>query len=237
MVGFSGAIPANKKLGYSIHKWSSHSGEYHPSKIITDNPYEQQSRWQSGSNLPPQFIILKLSKPSIVRTITFGKFHKTHVCNLKCFKVYGGIHDEGMIELCEKGLKNDSKPETFELQDKFNGSFFPSQYIKIVPVATWGPTAFNYSIWYVSLSGIDDPAFVNPCMQYFEQCREERTIKLCLKHLRQHNYSEAFQSLQKRTKIQLEHPMLSQLHHKLVECGDYDAVENLLDSAINQGGE
>jgi len=37
-----------------------------------------------------------------------------------------------------------------------------------------------------------------------------------LKHFRQHNYTEAFESLQKRTKISLEHPVLTELHQKLV---------------------
>ena len=46
--------------------------------------------------------MLKLEHPSIVETITFGKYEKTHVCNLKKFKVFGGLNDENMIELLEK---------------------------------------------------------------------------------------------------------------------------------------
>lgn len=37
-----------------------------------------------------------------MKSITFGKYEKTHVCNLKKFKVYGGLHDENMIELLER---------------------------------------------------------------------------------------------------------------------------------------
>jgi len=48
------------------------------------------------------------------------------------------------------------------------------------------------------------------------QYREREAIRLCLKHFRQHNYTEAFESLQKRTKISLEHPVLTELHQKLV---------------------
>ena len=48
------------------------------------------------------------------------------------------------------------------------------------------------------------------------QYREREAIRLCLKHFRQHNYKEAFESLQKRTKISLEHPVLTELHQKLV---------------------
>ena len=54
-------------------------------------------------------------------------------------------------------------------------------------------------------------------MSFFAfQYREREAIRLCLKHFRQHNYTEAFESLQKRTKISLEHPVLTELHQKLV---------------------
>ena len=48
-----------------------------------------------------QFILLKLRKPSIVQSILFGKFDKGHVCNLKKFKIYGGLHENCMIELLD----------------------------------------------------------------------------------------------------------------------------------------
>ena len=48
------------------------------------------------------------------------------------------------------------------------------------------------------------------------QYREREAIRLCLKHFRQHNYSEAFETLQKKTKISLEHPTLTDLHNQLV---------------------
>ena len=36
------------------------------------------------------------------------------------------------------------------------------------------------------------------CLQF----REREAIRLCLKHFRQHNYSEVFECLQKKTRIQ-----------------------------------
>lgn len=48
-----------------------------------------------------QFLILKLTKPAIVKAITFGKYEKNHVCNLKKFKVFGGITEDHMIELLD----------------------------------------------------------------------------------------------------------------------------------------
>lgn len=48
-----------------------------------------------------QFLTLKLARPAIVQTIRFGKYEKTHVCNLKLFRIYGGLSDENMIHLLE----------------------------------------------------------------------------------------------------------------------------------------
>lgn len=49
----------------------------------------------------PKFLTLKLEKPAIVKSILFGKYEKTHVCNLKKFKVYGGLTEEHMVELLD----------------------------------------------------------------------------------------------------------------------------------------
>ena len=48
------------------------------------------------------------------------------------------------------------------------------------------------------------------------QYREKEAIRLCLKHFRQRQYTEAYEELQKKTKIELEHPILTELHNKLV---------------------
>lgn len=45
---------------------------------------------------------------------------------------------------------------------------------------------------------------------------EREAIRLCLKHFRQRNYTNVFDALQKRADIQLEDPMLTELHTKLV---------------------
>lgn len=103
-------------LSFEIVKYSSYSSSYKPENIFDDNPSDQTSRWSSDSNHPPQFLTLKLLRPSILKFIKFGKFEKTHVCNLKRFKVLGGLSDDALIELLESGLKNDPVAETFELR-------------------------------------------------------------------------------------------------------------------------
>lgn len=44
---------------------------------------------------------------------------------------------------------------------------FPIQYIKIVPLATYGPN-FNYSIWHVDLRGHSDPKIMELVMNEYQ---------------------------------------------------------------------
>lgn len=57
-------------------------------------------------------------------------------------------------------------------------------------------------------------------------------VRLCLKHFRQHNYQEAFESLQRRTQVQLEDPVLSKLHDILVTHGDYEGTEHFMEHSV-----
>ncbi len=56
---------------------------------------------------------------------------------------------------------------------------------------------------------------------------------MCLKHFRQQNYLSVFDMLQKKTKIQLEDPVLSELHDALVQAGDHETTERLITNAID----
>ena len=69
------------------------------------------------------------------------------------------------------------------------------------------------------------------CAQY----REREAIRLCLKHFRQRNYTEVFSSLQKRTRVQLEAPLLTELYEALVERADFPGAEAVLDRAHHDG--
>jgi predicted KAP-like P-loop ATPase len=44
-----------------------------------------------------------------------------HVCNLKEFKVFGGLEKSNLTELLHSGLRNDSEPETFQIHFAANG--------------------------------------------------------------------------------------------------------------------
>ncbi|GFS06019.1 muskelin [Elysia marginata] len=186
------------------------------------------TKWSSSSYSP------ELEKPAIVRSILFGKYEKTHVCNLRKFKIYGGLTENHMIELYDGGLKNDHVPETFLLRHEIEGNPFPCRYIKIEPLQAWGAN-FNFSIWYVELWGNDSWDDVKLCMNWYNTYREKEAIRLCLKHFRQRGYTEAFRELNARTSISLEHPLITQLHTILVINGDFKACEDFVIQARNEG--
>jgi muskelin len=121
-VGGEQVLPV--KLDYQIESCSSYSASYQPTHIQVNKPSDQSSRWSSGSNNQLQYLLLKLDHISVVQTITFGKYHKVHVCNLKEFKVFGGIDPNQLSELLHSGLRNDSEPETFALHFNANGKVF-----------------------------------------------------------------------------------------------------------------
>lgn len=45
-----------------------------------------------------------------------------------------------------------------------------------VPIQSWGPS-FNFSIWYMELSGVDDQHFVKPCMNWYNTVSLKQIIK------------------------------------------------------------
>lgn len=92
--------------------------------------------------------------------LTFGKYHKGHVCNLKEFKVFVGLTLDHMVEVLSSGLRNDEEPETFPVTHKIaQNVIIPCRFIKIVPMAAWGAN-FNFSIWFLKCIGVSDATFV-----------------------------------------------------------------------------
>lgn len=170
-----------------------------------------------------------------MKKIKFGKYEKAHVCNLRKLKVFGGLEDSCGVLLLEGGLKNDSTSEAFDLKHRTSaGELFPIRYIKIMPLLSWGP-CFNFSIWYVELLGTDDPIYVSNSLKNYNIEREAEIIRLCLKYFRQQGYDKAFESLQEQTNVQLEHPIIQELHRTLVVEGDFTKTETQLERLIHRG--
>eukprot|EP00912_Choanoflagellata_sp_UC4_P001633 UC4_evm6s1043 len=177
---------------------------------------------------------IELKELAIVRKIYFGKYIKPHVCNLKEFKVYGGLEETSMIELFSGGLLNNTKAETFPLRHSSKNVIFPCRFIKIVPLLAHGPN-FNYSIWHVRLLGVIETRHVLEHFDAFSARREKEVVRLCLKHFRHRDYLDCFQRLQKRTKVSLEAPILTELYGALVEKGDFKKSEKILSQAHREG--
>ncbi|XP_048483579.1 muskelin [Plutella xylostella] len=223
------------KLNYTIHKFSSYSADYIPENISVNNPTDQLSRWFTDSNTPSQYIMLKLTSPAVVETIMFGKYMKAHVSDLKRFKVLGGTDDRNMSELLSAGLKNDSAPETFHLRHRTReGLYLPVTYIKILPLQSWGP-AYNFTIWYVELHGKNHPELIKYAMDTISLRKEEEAVRILLKHLRRRRYKDAFEALSRESGVRLEGPTQAKLWNALVENGDYELTEKILDDAIAAG--
>lgn len=63
--------------------------------------------------------------------------------------------------------------------------------------------------------------------QYYRR----QALRLCMKHLRECDYTDAYLSLCKQSCVELEHPLLSQLHSDLVGHGDFLAAERIMQHA------
>ncbi|KAJ2797132.1 hypothetical protein H4R20_005299, partial [Coemansia guatemalensis] len=221
-------------LPYEIHSWSNYSANFLPHNILTDRPHDQASRWSTNANNHRQFITLRLERPALIRLIKFGKFYKTHVCNLKEFKIFGGMTEDNMIELLYSGLRNDSEAETISLRQKLHGHYIPCQYIKIQPLLAYDQK-FNFSIWHVELRGTMDLQIMHRITNDFMRFKEQEVVRACLKFFRDRNYSDAFGALSQQSTTCLEAPILSEIRSALVEEGDYDRVEKLLYQAEHSG--
>ncbi|KAK0090010.1 hypothetical protein PV325_004143 [Microctonus aethiopoides] len=223
-----------KVLEYKIYKCSSTSLAYLPENILVDKPQDQTSRWSSDHDHHPQYLALKLRQPAIIKTITFGKYEKTHVCNMKKFKIFAGMEYENMTEILRGGLKNDTIAETFEIKYRVGTDkiFYPVRYIKIMPIQSWGPN-FNFTIWYVRLMGNDDPAIVGPCINWMNQYIHNEILRLCMKHFRRLEHPKIVQTLGQVANIKLEDQRLSILYNILVNNGDYLEAENFLTNTMS----
>ncbi|KAJ1663246.1 hypothetical protein EV178_005187 [Coemansia sp. RSA 1646] len=221
-------------LPYEVHRWSSHSANFLPQNILCDRPHDQASRWATNINNHRQFITLRLEHPALVRSITFGKYYKTHVCNLKEFKVFGGMTEDNMTELLYSGLRNDSESETISLRQKLHGFYIPCRYIKIQPLLAHDQK-FNFSVWFVELCGTMDQRIMQNISSDFSRFKEREVIRSCLKFFRDKNYTSAFNALAAQSSVLLESPLLTEIQKALVEEGNYDFTERLLRQAEHEG--
>jgi hypothetical protein len=114
------------------------------------------------------------------------------------------------------------------------GKSFPCRYIKLIPLQSWGPM-FAYSVWYMELHGTTEETRIVQAQLWLQQYCRKQALRLCMKHLRECDYTDAYLSLCKHSRVELEHPLLSQLHSVLVGQGDFLAAESLMKQAAEDG--
>ncbi|KAI6037579.1 Muskelin N-terminus-domain-containing protein [Pisolithus marmoratus] len=217
-------------ISYTIAGCSEHSGNYVADNIKVDRPLDQASRWSGAQQVPSmkQWILLRLDTLAVVKTITFGKFHKKHPCNMKEFKLYVGLHPDHMIQVLHTSLKDDAVPESFATPEANKAGLpFPSRFVKILPLSAHGQS-FHVSIWHVSVSGIIEPSYVQSVRVRYDEYRETVVARHILKHLRQRRMLMPYTSILSRTRLELEHPLVTALHSSLVLQGDFPLAESIL---------
>lgn len=165
--------------------------------------------------------------------------------------MFAGPTLDNLHLILHTGLNNDTQPESFPPNYSLSPHVppFPIQFIKIVPLAAWGSN-FNFSIWYIELKGWEDSgnfdntpsttttngtvaynnnSLVQAALSEYKRAKEVQTTRLILKFLRQNRHLEAFDSLQKSSKINLEAPIVTQLHSLLAQNHLQQAEQLLID--------
>jgi hypothetical protein len=107
----------------------------------------------------------------------------------------------------------------------------PILYVQIVPLLSFGPS-FNFSIWFVELQGIESEVYVSDMMRNFNDQREKQAIRLILKHLRDKGFMTAFKSLEMEAKISLEDNQITELFQSLVEQGNFEKAEDIMQNFV-----
>ncbi|KAF9073645.1 Muskelin N-terminus-domain-containing protein [Rhodocollybia butyracea] len=222
-------------IGFTVDSCSSYSTHFYPSNILIDDPSDSKSRWTTQNPESQHWILLRLDKLAVLQCITFGKFHNTHPCNMKEFKVYIGLTSENMTEILHSSLKNNSSRETFSLRHQnSSGLYFPTRFIKIEPLSGYGER-FNISIWHVAIMGIVNEASVEEVKNEYNEFRETRVMHHILKHLRQRRLLSPYNIILSRSGTQLEHPLVTELYNNIVLRSDWIECEKLLGDISTAG--
>ncbi|KAJ4483838.1 Muskelin N-terminus-domain-containing protein [Lentinula aciculospora] len=222
-------------IEYTVHECSSYGAHFYPENILVDDPSNFKSRWTTEPFEPVHWILLRLNKLSILKTITFGKYRIANPCNMKDFKVYVGMTPENMTEVLHSSLKNDTIRESFSIRHhNSTGHCFPTRFIKIEPLSVHNQS-YTSSIWHVSLTGIINEALVEKVKIDYEQFQETRVMQHILKHLRQRRLLTPYNSILTQSGVRLEHPLITELYESVVLTGNWDKAESLIHDITKAG--
>lgn len=205
-------------IDYEIFDYSSQASSYHPENIKVDDPQDPNSRWSTVTNDHRQFIILKVEE-SVVGTITFGKFSKIHVCNVKEMKISVSYDNKEYVEVFYGGLRNDTESETFTLSTTIKGKMLVTRFVKIEPLAAWGMN-FNYSIWYVGLKGLLE---VRELVERLREMEKKEILRISLRNLRRLGYHKEIEGI----RVEEYSPLLNRVK-ELLEKKAFEECEEFI---------
>lgn len=215
------------KIEYTIDSCSSYASNYRPENVIFENSGDPSSRWSTSATTLDQYIVLRLKQPALLTTITFGKYCKIHVCNVKELKVYSGD-----FEVLKCSLKNDTEKETYNLEYVTGNTYIISTKIKICPLSSWGMN-FNYSLWYVELRGYSDiDKFISFNLRYSDLEASKLALKFI--HKKMGNNTNIDQTFSKFFGVDIDHQVIKNVK-ELVASRSYDDLEMYLSKLGNEG--
>ncbi|EJD52825.1 hypothetical protein AURDEDRAFT_181344 [Auricularia subglabra TFB-10046 SS5] len=233
------------ELGYSIDACSSYSAQYVPSHIRSRDT-SLSARWVAAQALEPgpQWVLVKLEAPSIVKSVLFGKagihlipefqFHKTHPCNVRDFEVHIGLEPDKMTLALRDRLQNNGIWESYHLKWRDDdGTPIATRYVKIMPISTYHPS-FHPTLWHVALYGTADKEEIEAAVVQHRSRKEQRMVRLMAKYLQQRGLDKPSRQLLAQHGLELEHSTLSSLR-EAIESGDWNAGETIISEAAQQG--
>ena len=221
-------------LSYEIDSYSSYEEPFCPNKIMDDCPYNSESRWTTSSNSKNEFIIIKLAYPSIITSISFGKYKKAHKNNIKEFKIYIGDSKEEFTKIISAGLKNNGVPENF-IVDYKETTPKSCNFIKIKPMASWNEST-PFSIWSVKVKGIKDQKIIDYYDKMNLEKNKEMSMNRCFDFLIENKCLKGIEIL-KNVGLFKRKPndFIEILYESLIIKEEYDKTINLLSNLIKQG--
>ncbi|KAE8266220.1 hypothetical protein A4X09_0g6123 [Tilletia walkeri] len=264
MMGIPAGAAAASALSNNAAASSSPSG-------ISHGPSGNQASSSPGHRTPTtaysqatqikHYLLLRLSSPAVLRSIRFGKYHKSHATAIRDFKVYAGPtrHAASMTRVLRDSCRDDGKPQDFTCRyTDEDGMPFAVRYIRIEPLNSHG-VHYNISIWHLALFGISNSQVVQSVQQEYELHRDTKSTRLILKHLRARAHQSAFRALLASSNLgssqgtqecltsgvkrlrnnavvgrgmrPFEHPLLSNLFRALIRRDAWEDVERILDLA------
>lgn len=210
-----------EKIEYEIDSYSSYASNYRPENIMVENSGDPSSRWSTSATSLDQYIVLRLKSPAVLTTISFGKYCKIHVCNVKELKVYS----DG-FEILRCSLRNDTEKETYNLEYTTGNTYLISTKIKICPMSSWGMN-FNYSLWYVELRGYSNiDKFVSFNMKYSNLEASRLALKYIYKRMRDN--PELNENFSRFFGVEVDHQVIKNVK-ELVASRSYDMLESYLE--------